>query len=303
MLIPPYASFDTSDGVRLRYGYWSSQSTHRQGTVVLLGGRAEFMEKYLETIGEINGRGLDVFSFDWRGQGGSRHLLADTTKGHVSSYDDYVNDLKQLLEKTLAPDCPKPIYLLAHSMGAHIALHYLSQCPHTIQGAVLLAPMVGIHTRPMPPAVLGAVSHLMAGMGWQRVVLPGPHRNDLFNKSFERNRLTSDPVRFQRAKQILLEQPQLAVAGVTFGWLSATFRAIERLHAPGFIERIEIPILLFLAGNDKIVSNDATLRLVRKLPDKKIISLPQARHEILQERNDIQYKFWHAFDAFVQGGS
>ncbi len=266
----------------------------------MLGGRAEFIEKYLETIDDLNGRGFDVLSFDWRGQGGSQRLLRNTAKGHVACYDDYVTDLKQVLDKVLCASCPKPLYLLAHSMGAHIALHYLRQNEHGISRAVLVAPMVDINTAPMPPFALRTLSRWMLGIGWQQLVLPGPHHNDVFNKSFEHNRLTSDPVRFKRAKQVLREQPQLAVAGVTFGWLAATFDSIDMLHSPGYLDSVKIPMLVFVAGRDRIVSNTATHRLVRRMPNCKIVVIEEARHEILQELDSLRSQFWLAFDDFVK---
>jgi lysophospholipase len=297
----PYRFFLTSDGLRLRYGCWPGKPKDCRGTVVILGGRAEFMEKYLETIEEINGRGYDVFTFDWRGQGGSQRLLGDRTKGYVQSYCDYVSDLKQMLDEALSLCCPKPLYLLAHSMGGHIALRYLGQCAHPIAGGVVVAPMVGIHTAPMHPVALRIFCRWMVRMGRHGVVLPGSHRNDMLIKSFKDNRLTSDPVRFRRVQQIVVDQPQLAVAGVTLGWLAATFDAIEALHATGYVESIETPILLVLAGRDKVVSNAATLKLADKLPDNKVVVIPEARHEILQERDSLRMQFWRAFDLFVDG--
>ena len=50
-------------------------TTAKRGTVVVLGGRAEFIEKYFEVIGELLARDFAVAALDWRGQGGSARRL------------------------------------------------------------------------------------------------------------------------------------------------------------------------------------------------------------------------------------
>ena len=66
----------TADGVLLRTARWTPPHGAR-GTVAILPGRAEFIEKYYETIRNLLDRGLSVAIFDWRGQGGSADLPRD----------------------------------------------------------------------------------------------------------------------------------------------------------------------------------------------------------------------------------
>ncbi len=65
----------TQDGIALRYAYWHATGLPLKGTVTILQGRAEFIEKYFETIQDLRARGHAVVAFDWRGQGGSDRLL------------------------------------------------------------------------------------------------------------------------------------------------------------------------------------------------------------------------------------
>ena len=74
--------------------------------MVLLQGRAEFVEKYGETVGDLGARGFAVYALDWRGQGRSGRVLKDPRKGHVVSYDDYLKDLDLFLERLVVPDAP-----------------------------------------------------------------------------------------------------------------------------------------------------------------------------------------------------
>ena len=58
----------------------------RKGTVCLFQGRAEFIEKYFETVRELRARGFAVATIDWRGQGLSDRALRDPRKGHVGDF-------------------------------------------------------------------------------------------------------------------------------------------------------------------------------------------------------------------------
>src|SRR5262249_19287214 len=111
----------TSDGVSLRFARWPAPP-NRKGTVCLFHGRAEFIETYFECVRELQARGFAVVSLDWRGQGLSTRALADIHKGHVNDFDEYGTDLQTLMQEVVLPDCPPPLFALAHSMGAAVLL-------------------------------------------------------------------------------------------------------------------------------------------------------------------------------------
>jgi hypothetical protein len=67
-----------SSGVKIRYAVFRSKEREAKGTVVLLQGRSECIEKYFETINDLTARGLWVATFDWRGQAGSDRLIPRT---------------------------------------------------------------------------------------------------------------------------------------------------------------------------------------------------------------------------------
>ena len=57
-----------SDGTRFRVARWCPPDATR-GTVVVLPGRTEFIEKYFEVIDSLLKRGFCAAALDWRGQG------------------------------------------------------------------------------------------------------------------------------------------------------------------------------------------------------------------------------------------
>src|SRR3546814_14944723 len=58
------------DGVRIRTLRLRADD-RAKGAILFAGGRADFFEKYLESLMHWHSRGWDVMAFDWRGQGGS----------------------------------------------------------------------------------------------------------------------------------------------------------------------------------------------------------------------------------------
>ena len=116
------ASITTSDGIALRVARWKQRGKTAKGTVCILQGRAEFIEKYFEVVTELRNRGFAVVTFDWRGQGFSGRQVKNLRKGHVRRFSDYRRDLEAVRDKVLIPEMPEPHFVLAHSMGGAIAL-------------------------------------------------------------------------------------------------------------------------------------------------------------------------------------
>src|SRR5271165_4155411 len=83
----------TRDGASLRFARWAPPPG-RKGTVCLLPGRAEFIEKYFETVRDLRSRGFAVAILDWRGQGGSERALRNRRKGYVRNFSQYQIDLE-----------------------------------------------------------------------------------------------------------------------------------------------------------------------------------------------------------------
>ena len=133
----------TPDGIALRFARWDPPPG-RKGTVCLFPGRAEFIEKYFETVRDLRARGFAVAMLDWRGQGGSQRLLRNPRKGYVRRYADYDTDLATFIHDVVLPDCPPPVFALAHSMGATILMRAAYQGHHWFERMVLLAPLIGL---------------------------------------------------------------------------------------------------------------------------------------------------------------
>ena len=116
---------------------------------------------------------------------------------------------------------------------------------------------------------------------------------------FETNKLTSDHVRWSRNKAVIEAAPELALGSPTIGWLRAALRSSAMLSRPDYPKYVCVPMILFAAGADRVVSTQAIEDFAVDLKVGGHILMPGSRHEILQETDTIRQRFWAAFDAYM----
>ncbi len=297
--MPPfYPRFIASrDGTLLRTAVFEAEKA--RGVCVLLQGQCEFIEKYVEVVGELNGRGFTVATFDWRGQGGSARALRETLKAHVGDFAEYDDDLKCFLDQMVRPLSPQPPLLLAHSMGAHIAIRAMHGNPEAFRAAVLVSPMLGIATGSYPAPVVRLLAEFFVLVGRGSDFAWGIAGRDPLLDDFATQPCTTDRARFARTQEIIKANPSIRLAGPTWGWLAAAARSMAQTTAPGYAEAITTPVLAFGAGHDRIVRIEATRRFASRLPHGTYVEIDNAEHEILMEADSVRTRFWSAFDAFI----
>ena len=294
-----FAWLRTADGVKLRAACWPGSKL--KGTVLILQGRTESIEKYYETIGELRARGYAVAAFDWRGQGLSDRALPDRQKGHVRDFAEYHRDMDCFLEKFVAPasDLQQPYVILAHSMGAHIAMRYLHDRPGLFARAVLCSPMAYINTAPMPQQLARAIAATGTALGFGESYVPRGSAYTREGEPFENNLLTSDPRRFARNADIIDSNPDLALGSPTLGWLRAAFISTQMAIEPEYCSAIATRSLLIYGDEEKVSLPEYQSMLAEQIPLCQEICIDGARHEILQETDEIRAQFWTAFDRFM----
>jgi lysophospholipase len=281
-------------GVKVRV--LTAPSTHgpARGSVIIAPGRTEFIEKYFEVVRELQRRGFAVFCIDWRGQGLSGREVENPLKGHFASFDDPVNDLATAL-RLLAEKLPRPHIGLAHSMGSAVMLRALQTRRVELDAAAFSAPMWGI-------ANLGNLaktySRFMVSIGAGGAFAPSVERK-WKRENFRRNPVTHDKERHARCQGLIAEEPRLALAGPTIGWVAAAADATEALQQPGSLAHVRIPILVASASEEQLVDNKSHGAVAEQLPDVTHLVVDGAKHEILMERDEFRDQFWAAFDQLA----
>ncbi len=291
------------DGTQLRTARWPATAGPRKGTVCVFGGRTEFIEKYFETIGDLRRRGFAVATMDWRGQGGSERKLKNPLKGHVDDFTQFDGDLDCFMTETVLPDCPPPYFALAHSMGGNILLRAGCRRDCWFDRMVLLSPMLQLANFPVSMTLAGAASEMAVFLGLGELYIPNIKNMVWDSDPYDRNVLTSDERRFSRNCEILEAAPDLALGSPTIGWVRAAMDSMKRVTGYGFPESVHVPVLMLVAGKDRIVSYKAIEQLAIQLKAGSHLVVAGAQHEILQEQDAMREQALAAFDAFVPGGS
>lgn len=293
--------FPGHDGMPLRFARWEATRGPRRGTVCLLQGRGEYIEKYFEVVAELRRRGFAVATFDWRGQGGSCRALPDKARGHVTNFTSYDRDLVRFMKEIVLPDCPPPYVALAHSMGGNILLRHAIDAQSWFERLVLCAPMIEISSARLraPSWAARLYAEGMCAAGFATSYVRGGSAEPIEVRPFDGNLLTSDRERHQRNGDVLRVAPDLGLGSPTVGWLRAALRSCAEIGRPDYPERVRVPALMFAAADDEIVSTDAVERFAVALKAGTLIMMPGSRHEILQEADAARRRFWAAVDAYL----
>lgn len=289
--------FTGHKGVKLRYAIFRSPHSVAKGTVVLLQGRNECIEKYFETVRDLNEQGLWVATFDLRGQGGSARMLPNQRRGHVRRFSDYEKDLSIFLTDIVLPDTRLPFFLIGHSTGALIALSAAPYLASRIERMALSAPFLGLSGQVLPSGLIRVITRTLSLAGLGNLPLTGEQSA----APFDRNVVTTDPVRYKRNQGILEAHPDLGLGPPSCRWLSEAFRAMDRVSRPDHLTRITIPTLILAPTLDKLVPFAAQEALARKFRACQLIPIAGAGHEIFQERDIFRAQVLGAIAAFMPG--
>lgn len=287
-----------ADGWPLRSMIWPEPEDDRaRGSLLFLGGRGDHFEKYLECFAAWHGRGWQVESFDWRGQGGSGRLAADPHVGHCERYAQWIDDLADYVRQW-AMRTPAPHVMVGHSMGGHLLLRALADRRIAPDAVVLVAPMLGF-VAPYPDRVGHWIARVMCRIGppdraaWKLSEKPGsPVR-------LRQRLLTHDDGRYEDEMWWRAQNPSLELGPASWRWVEQAYASFRHLATPGLIEGVGVPVLTLVASADMLVSASAARAAAARLPRGTTrVYGAEAAHEILREADAVRDDALAQIDAF-----
>lgn len=281
--------YEGKTGLRLRACFAPATTPEPRGTCLVCPGRSEFIEKYFEVARDLQARGFAVVIFDWPGQGLSGRQLDDRLKGHIDRFETFLDALQDGI--SAMDDLPRPFVSLAHSMGGAITLAALCEGRLDVCAAAFCAPMWGLPVTPLLRLVIAGM--MLSGRSEAYARKPGPP------EQFEGNEVTFDHAHWDLNRRLLEAAPDLCLGPPTWGWISASLRTLDRVTRPTALRRIQIPVFVASAADEKLVVNAAHGRVAAALPDCEHITVDGAMHEILMERPQKRSEFWSGFDRLL----
>ena len=250
--------FVASDGRPLFVRRYEPDGPAR-GTILWLHGVRSHSGWYGWSGRELAAAGWRVLAADRRGAGRN-----GAGRGDAAGADRLLSDVRQLaaVARSLSPG--SPLVLAGVSWGAKPAAILAAEAG-SCAGLLLVNPGLRSRFGPGPAARAAVRAAVAAGRGGvpARVPLESPR---LF---------TSSP-----AFAEFVERDPLAVRTVTLRFVAAT-AALDR-RVPAAVAGLRVPVLCLLAGEDGVVDNPATRRLLGTSgsADVTVREVPAARHTL-----------------------
>ena len=289
-----FGPWTAPDGWAIRRMDWPQKGRRKQrGSLIFAGGRGDFIEKYLEAYGDWHARGWNVTAFDWRGQGGSQG-----DGGAPAAFDTLVQDLAALIADWRGGTAG-PHVAIGHSMGGHLLLRTLIEARPALDAAVLVAPMIGVNSAPLPGWLAPDIAETMAICGFRDIPLWRAPRA-LQRAGGQRQRmLTRSRARYEDELWWWDREPTWNLRAPTWGWLRSAYRSAAASFTADRLKEVRLPVLILAAGRDRLVSNAEIRRVARHLPDARLEEFPNALHEILREADPVRSDALARIDAFL----
>ncbi len=250
-----------ADGIRLHRMSWTPPGVPL-ATLLLVHGLSDHGARYASAARMLASAGIGLQTWDLRGHGRS-----GGARGHARHFDVLLQDLdrvRRVVADELTPGAP--LFLLGHSLGGLIAIRYLEEHPDAFRGGVIVSPWLG--TVVQPPAwkvgLAGILSRVAPGVPFRARIPSGFLSHDpAIGRRFDADPLAHDII-----------TPRL--------WTEVT-RAIDLAFARA--DRIRVPVLFLLAGNDRIVDTARSREFGASIPgDRADVRVLDGRfHEILNE--------------------
>jgi alpha-beta hydrolase superfamily lysophospholipase len=228
-------------------------------SVLLVHGLGEHSGRYEHVGDQMAAAGLDVHSYDHRGNGGSAGL-----RGHVDRWSQLHDDLAERLAEVRTAAEGRPVILYGHSMGALIVLGYL------------------LGDRPKPDLVVvtspGLESTLAAWKkGLARVLGRVAPRLPIPN-GIDGSTLSRDP----RVAEKVKADPACAKASTArFGAEGIAEQIRVRREFAG-IAGLALPMLVLHGLDDRLVPPRSS-EVLATLPNVERRTYPGLRHELHNE--------------------
>ncbi|MCE5221960.1 MAG: alpha/beta hydrolase [Clostridium sp.] len=277
---------DGDEGVKLYYEKYKVEDA--KGNIVISHGYTESLERYHEIIYYFMQNGYNVFGVEHRGHGRSGTLgIADKTQINVKDFNQYVTDFKVFMDQVVMKNNDdKTVLLFAHSMGGAIGTKFLEDYPDYFDGAILNAPMLQVDTGDIPELLANIIVsfEVAIGNGGEYVLGKGP-----YTPEYDVDKIgTSSINRYEYSNNITVENEEFQRGGASYNWTSEAFKVTEEIVKEKNASKVEVPVLLFQAGQDTYVKPGGQNKFAEGAKNCQIKKIENSRHQIFLERDEIQ---------------
>jgi len=270
-------TIESTDGIKLFFR--DHPAENQTARLVLVHGLGEHSGRYDHVIRLLNNKGISVLAYDHRGHGKS-----EGKRGHIDRFDEYINDLSMMIDKASDGIPPEmKLFLLGHSMGGLIVLNYVEKYPDRVDAVIASSP--GLAPADKIPVIKGSLGKLMSSI-WPSL-------------SFD-NELDPDNLSHDRDVVAAYVKDPLVHRRITARWFTEYLKAMEETVNSG--ERIRIPLLLQVAGADRIVDPITSKNFFNTIgsSDKTLHFYDGLYHEIYNEKDSNRKRVLADLETWIE---
>lgn len=280
--------FISADDIRIHY--YIAVNPREKAGIVISHGFCEFIGRYQEMMYRYYQEGYSVYFLEYRGYGKSQRTVPfDDNRVIVGSFDEYVDDLDNFIEKVVKVNSLSDrLFLFGHSMGGCISVLYMEEHPETFTCAVLSAPMLEMNFGPIPDPAVDAMVLTSRLIRIDTRYVPGQGPFNTTPDHIHSN--CQDEDRYYYQFNMRMNDPDFQTWGATWAWTRAARIGSEK--ASREVYKLKTPVLLCQAGLDTMVNNDGQDHFADKSPYVSIVRYDDAKHELCNAFEETREKFY-----------
>jgi alpha-beta hydrolase superfamily lysophospholipase len=251
--------FDGARGTKLYAQWWRPRTGKVRAALVVVHGLKDYGARYGELAERLAKDGIAVYAADLRG-----HAHSSGKRVSIASFDDYLDDLDILMNRTQQREPHTPVYLFGFSMGGAIATDFTITYHPDIHGLILAGAALDVDASGLKIASTKAVAAINPDAG-------------LF---------ALDAHDFSRDPQVVdtnLHDPLVYQDGAPVHTAVELLDAIDLIQAR--MHEIDVPLLILHGKEDKVVPMKGSVALyaAAKSTDKTLTLYDGLYHDLLHE--------------------
>jgi alpha-beta hydrolase superfamily lysophospholipase len=232
-------------------------------------GITEHSGRHQATFDALAAIGVEVIRFDLRGAGRS-----GGKRQWVEHFEDYVADTVAVFNWICGNLDPLPLYLMGHSLGGAIAVHFAAIYHRDFRGLCLSGPayLVGDSVSPITIALGKVFAKVAPTFALKKPPSrPAISRDPKVVEEYENDPLSFHHNTLQQGVEVL--------------------RALKEV--PDRCAQVPLPVMIAHGSNDRIIRLEGSFELMRRFPggDKTLNVLPGGYHEPHNDIDKAHYFF------------
>lgn len=241
-----------NDGVTLHVRRFLVKEPRK--VLIVAHGLLEHSGRWAEFAERMQSEGYSAYAADHRGHG-----LSGGPRGHVTEFNQYLLDLRTVMQEVQAREPGKDIVLVGYSLGGLMGLLYgcsAEGLPKAVKGMIAVSPGWSFD----PPVLLNFVA----------TILNNPVTGRLKAKPLESDLLTNSPDELEKYLADPLVNQRVSLH------MGRELVSVSQ-KVPGKIHAWKHPLLVLQASADKIIDVQANSELLEQL--SKDVSVREVRVE------------------------